>query len=72
MVLIQEILSRITIVLLLSAVWMTRFLCLEKCLKALNSDVVKFSDGLWSLEKLSFQGKVMSSDQVFIKDKSTL
>ena len=31
---------------------MTIFLFLHKCLEALNSDAVKISDGLWSLEKL--------------------
>ena len=59
-------------VLLLSAVRMTMFLFLDKCLKALNSDVVKFSDGLLSLEKLSYEDKAVSSNLVFIKDKSSL
>ena len=59
-------------VLLLSAVRMTMFLFLDKCLKALNSDVVKFSDGLLPLEKLSYEDKAVSSNLVFIKGKSSL
>ena len=49
---------------------MTIFLFLDKCLKALNSDAVQFSDGLWSLEKLSYEEKAVSSNLAFIKDKS--
>ena len=48
------------------------FLFLDKCLKALNSDSVKFSDGLWSLEKLSYEDKAVSSNLAFIKDKFSL
>ena len=59
-------------VLPLSAFWMTIFLFLDKCLKALNSDSVKFSDGLWSVEKLSYEDKAVSSNLAFIKDKSSL
>ena len=59
-------------VLPLSAFCMKIFLFLDKCLKALNSDAVKFSDGLWSLEKLSYEGKAVSSNLAYIKDKSSL
>ena len=59
-------------VFLLSAVWMTIFLFLEKCLKALKSDAVKFSDGLRSLEKLSYEDKAVSSHLAFFKSKSSL
>ena len=51
---------------------MTIFLFLNKCLKALNSGAVKFSDGVWSLEKLSYEDKAVSSNLAFIKDKSSL
>ena len=51
---------------------MTIFLFFDKCLEALNSDSVKFSDGLWSLEKLSYEDKAVSSNLAFIKDKSSL
>ena len=50
---------------------MTGFLFLDKCLKALNSDAVKFSDGLWLREKLSYEDKAVSSNLAFIKDKSS-
>ena len=59
-------------VLPLSAFWMAVFLFSEKCLKALNSDAVTFSDGLLSLEKLSCEDKAVSSNLSFIKDKSSL
>ena len=62
MALISEILSIITMVLPLSAFWMTIFLFLDKCLKALNSDTVNFSDGLQSLEKLSYEDKAVPSN----------
>ena len=35
------------------------FLCLDKCLKGLNSSAVKFSDGSWSLGKLSYQDQAL-------------
>ena len=54
-------------VLPLSAFGMTIFLFLDKCFKALNSDSVKFSDGLWSLEKLSYEDKAVSSNLAFIR-----
>ena len=44
---------------------------LDKCLKALNSDTVKFSDGRWPPEILSYEGKAVSSNLTFIKDKSS-
>ena len=59
-------------VLPLSAFWITILLLLDKCFKALNSDAVKFSDGLWSLEKLSFEDKAVSSNLASIKDISSL
>ena len=59
-------------VLPLSAFWMTVFLFLDKCLKALNSDAIKFPDGLQSLEKLSYEDKTVPSNLAFIKDKSSL
>ena len=54
-------------VLSLSAFWITVFLFLDKCLKALNSDAAKFSDGLWSLEKLSFEDRAVSSNLAQVK-----
>ena len=51
---------------------MTIFLFLDKCLKALNSDAFKFPNGIWSLEKLSYEDKAVSSNLAFIKDKSSL
>ena len=45
---------------------------LDKCLKALNSDALKFSDGLRSLEKLLYEVKAVSSNLAFVKDKSSL
>ena len=72
MALIYEILSGIAMVLPLSAFWMTIFLFLDKCLKALNSDAVKFLDGLRSVEKLSYEEKAVSSNLAFIKDKRSL
>ena len=51
--------------------WMIIFLFLDKCLKASNSNV-KFSDGLWSQEKNSYDDKSVSSTPAFIKDKSSL
>ena len=72
MALIEEILSSITMVFPLPAFWMTIISFLDKCLKALNSDAVKFSDGLGSLEKLSYEDKALSSNLAFIKDKSSL
>ena len=48
------------------------FLFLDKCRKALNSDPVKFSNGLWSLEKLSYEAKAVSSNLDFSKEKSSL
>ena len=59
---ILKVLSSITMVLPLSGLWMTILLFLEKCHKALNSDAVKFSDGLLSLEKLSYEDKAVSSN----------
>ena len=59
-------------VLPLFAFWITIFLFLDKCLKALNSDTVKFYNRLWSLEKLSYEDKAVSSNPAFIKDKSSL
>ena len=44
----------------------------DKSFKALNLDAAKFSDGLWSLEKLSYEDKAVSSNLAFIKDKSSL
>ena len=70
MTLILEILSSVTMVLPLPTFCMTIFLFLHNCLKALNSDV-KFSDGLWSLEELSYDKKSVSSTLAFIKDKSS-
>ena len=51
---------------------MTIFLFLDKCLKALNSDVVKFSDKLRSLAKLPYEDKAVSSNLASIKDKCSL
>ena len=48
------------------------FLCLDKCLKGLNSSVVKFSDGSWSLGKLSYQDQALPSNLAFIKRKSSV
>ena len=48
------------------------FLFLDKCLKTLDLDAVEFSDGLWSLEKLSNEDKAVSSNLAFIKGKSSL
>ena len=45
---------------------MTIFLFLDK------NTVVKDSDGLWSLEKLSYEDKAASSNLAFGKDKSLL
>ena len=59
-------------VLALSGSWMTIFLFLEKCLKVLKSEVVKFSDGPRSLEKLLHENKVVSSNVAFFKDKLSL
>ena len=59
-------------VLPLSTFWMTSFLFSDKCLNALNSDAVKFSDGLWSLEKVSYEDKAVSSNLAYIEDKSSL
>ena len=52
--------------------WMAIFLFLDKCLKALNSDVVKFSGGLQSIEKPSYEEKAVWSNLAFIKDQSWL
>ena len=65
-------LSSITMVLPLSDFWMTIFYFLNECLKALNSDTVKFSNGLRSLEKLLSEDKTVSSNLAFNKDKSSL
>ena len=43
----------------LPGLWMTIFLFLDKCLKALNSNVVKFSNGLQSIEKPSYEEKAV-------------
>ena len=59
-------------VLPLSPFWIIIFLFLDKCLKALNSDAVEFSDGLWSLENFHMGTKLLSSNLAFIKDKSSL
>ena len=59
-------------VLPLSAFLMTIFLFLGKCLKTLNSDAAKFSDGLQPLEKLSYEDRAVSSNLAFIKDKYSL
>ena len=48
------------------------FLFLDKCLKTLDLDAAEFSDGLWSLEKLSNEDKAVSSNLAFIKGKSSL
>ena len=56
-------------VLPLSSFWITIFVFLDKCLKALNSEAVKFSDGLWSLEKLLYEDQAVPSNLAFIKDK---
>ena len=47
----------------LTPFWMAIFLFLHKFTKALNLDVVKFSDRLASLEKLSYETKAVSSNQ---------
>ena len=66
MAFIWEDLCSITMVLPLSAFWMKIFLFLDKFLKAFNSDDVKFSDGFWSLEKLSYEDKAVLSNLAFI------
>ena len=48
------------------------FLSLDKCLKGLNSSAVKFSDGSWSLGKLSYQDQALPSNLAFIKRKSSV
>ena len=45
---------------------------LGKCIMALNSDVVKLPDGLWSLEKISLEDKAVSTNLACIKNKSSL
>ena len=51
---------------------MTIFLLLDNSLKALNSDVFTFSDGLQSLGKLSYKDKDLSNNLAFVEDKSIL
>ena len=58
MALIQKIISSITMVLPLSAFWITIFLFLDECLEALKSDAVKFSDGHESLENFNMRKKL--------------
>ena len=41
-------------------------------LRVLLSDAVKFSDGLRSLEKLSYEDKTVLSNLLFIKNESSL
>ena len=45
-----------------SALWMALFLFLDECLKALISDVAKFSDGIQSLDKISYEDKAASEN----------
>ena len=48
------------------------FLFKDKCFKSFNSEAVEFSDGLYSLDKLLYEDKIVSSNLVFIKSKFSL